>query len=186
MGKIVFDAAVTLNGFLADENHSLQWLFEVEGADDLDPGLLPTDVAVHVEGANTYLWVLEHEKFMDEPAKWQAYYGERPTYVFTHRDLPIPEGADVRFLQGQVAQHLPELRATAGDGNIWVLGGGELLGQFLDIDELDELALTIAPATVASGASLLPRAICSHRLHLVEARQAGPFARLRYVVRKRG
>ena len=123
---------------------------------------------------------------MEDPAKWQSYYGERPTYVFTHRDLPIPDGADVRLVQGRVAEHLAEIRATAGGGNIWVLGGGELLGQFLDINELDELALTIAPATVASGASLLPRAIGSDRLELVEARQAGPFARLRYEVRKRG
>lgn len=185
MGEIIFDAATTLNGYLADDDHSLQWLFDVGGDEQPDPDLLPRDVSVHVEGANTYLWVLEHEKFMEHPAKWHTYYGDRPTYVFTHRDLPIPQGADVRLLRGAVAQHLDHIRNAAGTGNIWVLGGGELLGQFLDIDELDELALTIAPATVAAGASLLPRAIGSDRLKLVEARQAGPFARLRYRVLKK-
>ncbi|MFJ2620184.1 dihydrofolate reductase family protein [Glutamicibacter sp. NPDC087344] len=184
MGKIVFDAAVTLNGFLADENHSLQWLFEIDGGDDPDPDLLPSEVKVNVEGANTYLWVLEHENFMEDPSKWQTYYGDQITYVFTHRDLPIPDGADVRLVQGTVEQHLTEIREAAAGGNIWVLGGGELLGQFLDIDALDELALTIAPATVASGAPILPRAIGSDRLKLVEARHSGPFARLRYEVLK--
>ncbi|MGO2053497.1 dihydrofolate reductase [Arthrobacter sp. MYb211] len=183
MTQIIFDAAVTLNGFLADENHSLQWLFDVPGAGEPDPGLLPQNVGVHVEGANTYLWVLEHENLLAEPAKWQKLYGDKPTYVFTHRQLPIPEGANVKLVSGSASEQLPELRRAAGEADIWVLGGGELLGQFLDIDALDRLALTIAPATVAGGAALLPRSIGSERLELAEARQAGPFARLVYRVK---
>lgn len=183
MGEIIFDAAITLNGYLADENHSLSWLFDVPGAHEPDPDLLPKGVSVHVEGANTYLWMLEHENLLAEPAKWQQFYGSIPTYVFTTRQLPVPDGADVRFISGSVSAALPAIRQAAGGNNIWVLGGGELLGQFLDVGALDLLALTVAPATVAGGAALLPRTIGSERLELVEARQAGPFARLVYRVK---
>lgn len=182
MSEIIFDAAVTLNGFLADENHSLQWLFDVPGAEKPDPELLPKNIGVHVEGANTYQWMLEHENLIDEPEKWQQFYPNITTFVFTHRNLPVPEGADVRLVSGALRDHLPTIREVAGDKNIWVLGGGELLGQFLDINALDRLALTIAPAALASGAPLLPRTLGSERLELIEARQAGPFARLVYQV----
>lgn len=185
MSQIIFDAAVSLNGFLADEQRSLQWLFDVPGALEPDASLLPKDVAVHVEGASTYLWMLEHEQLLEHPEKWQEFYPGIITYVFTTRDLPIPAGAEVRLVSGPVAGVLPELREAAGQKHIWVLGGGELLGQFFDVDAIDTLALTIAPAALASGAPVLPRTISSERLQLIEARQAGPFARLVYQVNKK-
>lgn len=184
MGEIIFDAAVSLNGYLADENHSLQWLFDVPGAQEPDPELLPKNVAVHVEGATTYLWLLENENLLQEPEKWQEYYPDVVTYVFTRRQLPVPAGADVRFVSGDLESVLPQIRESAGEKNIWVLGGGELLGQFLDHDALDTLALTVAPAALSHGAELLPRNIGSDRLELVEARKAGPFARLVYRVKQ--
>ncbi|WP_334123328.1 MULTISPECIES: dihydrofolate reductase family protein [Glutamicibacter] len=183
MSEIIFDAAVTLNGFLADENHSLKWLFEVPGAQEPDPDLLPKNVGVHVEGANTYLWMLENEQLIEHPEKWQEYYPGVTTFVFTSRNLPVPQGADVRMVSGSVEENLPEIRDVAGDKNIWVLGGGELLGQFFDIDVIDTLAMTVAPAVLSGGAALLPRNIGSERLALTEARQAGPFARLVYRVK---
>lgn len=185
MSEIIFDAAVSLNGFLADESHSLQWLFDVPGAQEPDPNLLPKNVGVHVEGANTYKWILEHENLLAEPEKWQQFYPNITTFVFTHRNLPVPKGADVRFVSGAVQGHLKTIRDVAGPKNIWVLGGGELLGQFLDINALDTLALTIAPVTLETGAPLLPRNIGSDRLELHQAHQAGPFARLIYKVRPR-
>jgi len=186
MSEIIFDAAVTLNGFLADVNHSLQWLFDVPGAHEPDPALLPQNVRVHVEGANTYMWMLKNEDLIAKPEKWRQYYPGVTTYVFTSRNLPIPEGADVRLVNGSVQEYLPEIRELAGEQNIWVLGGGELLGQFLDVDAIDTLALTVAPATLVGGAALLPRNIGSERLELTEARQAGPFARLVYRVKRHG
>ena len=183
MSEIIFDAAISLNGFLADEDHSLQWLFDVPGAQEPDPALLPHNVGVHVEGANTYLWLLEHEELIANPEKWQEYYPGVITYVFTSRDLPIPDGARVRLVNQPVQEVLPEILEAAGDKNIWVLGGGELLGQFLDVDAIDTLALTVAPAALSGGAELLPRTIGAERLELMEARQAGPFARLVYRVK---
>ncbi|QOR70777.1 dihydrofolate reductase [Ruania alkalisoli] len=182
MGRILYDTATTLNGWIADENNSLSWLFEVDGGDHPDEGLFPSGASVLVEGSTTYEWLLAQEDVLAHPEKWQEFHGDRPTFVFTSRDLPVPEGADVRFVSGSVAEVLPSIREAAGDGDIWVVGGGDLAGQFLDIGALDEIALSVAPVALTGGAPVLPRRIESDRLRLVSATAFGQFARLVYRV----
>jgi dihydrofolate reductase len=127
--------------------------------------------------------VLREENLLAEPQKWQHFYGSRPTYVFSSRDLPKPDGARVEIRQGPVAEHLPEIRAAAGDLDVWLMGGGDLVGQFLDVGALDEIVLSVAPVTLASGAPLLPRRLESDRLTLTSVRQEGQFANLVLAVR---
>lgn len=64
------------------------------------------------------------------------------------------EGRDIRFWQGHVADHLPEILAAAQGKKVRVLGGGDLAGQFLDADALDEIMLTVAPVALTAGAPL--------------------------------
>ncbi len=182
MGSIIYDTATTLNGYLADENHSLDWLFAVEGGQEPTPEQYPADARVLVYGSHTYEWVLREENLLAEPAKWQALWEDKPTFIFTSRDLPIPEGADVRLIRGSVAEALSAIRAAAGDGDIWVMGGGDLAGQFLDAGALDTIALSVAPAALPGGAPLLPRRLGPDRLSLVSAGAQGQFARLIYRV----
>ncbi len=182
MGRIVFDTATSLNGWIADENNSLAWLFAVENGETPDEGLFPTGVSVMVEGSTSYEWVLAESDILAHPERWREFHGTRPTFVFTTRDLPVPEGADIRFVRGPVADALPAIRAAAGDGDIWIVGGGDLAGQFLDADALDEIALSVAPVALAGGAPLLPRRLGSDRLRLVSASAVGQFARLVYAV----
>ncbi len=182
MTRIVYYTASTLNGYLADEQHSLDWLFAVPGAEGPDIAAFMDTMGVFVEGSSTYEWVLRHEKLLEEPAKWQQFYGAKPTYVFTSRTLPVPEGADVRFVNGAVADVLAEIKEAAGELDVWVVGGGELAGQFLDLGALDELVVTLAPAVVAGGAPLLPRTVGADRFTLRSAEQHGQFAMLTYDV----
>jgi dihydrofolate reductase len=74
-------------------------------------------------------------------------------------------------------------RAAAGR-NIWLVGGGDLVGQFADRGLLDEILLGVAPVTLGGGAPLLPRRLTASRLELVEAERDRQFARLTYRVRK--
>ncbi|MBW8872430.1 MAG: dihydrofolate reductase [Leifsonia sp.] len=182
MGRIIFDTAATINGWIADEHDSLSWLFAVPGGETPDESLIPSGAAVMVEGRTTYEWVLRESDILAHPEKWQEFHGTRPTFVFTHRELPVPEGADIRFVSGSVSEALPGIREAAGEGDIWVVGGGDLAGQFLDAGALDELAISIAPVTLTGGAPLFPRRVESDRLHLEEATAVGQFARLRYSV----
>lgn len=184
MGRIIFDTATSINGWIADEDNSLGWLFAVEGGEQPDEGLLPESTSVMVEGSTTYEWVLAHEEILDHPERWQNFHGSRPTFVFTTRDLPIPAGADIRLVSGPVADHIEAIRAAAGEGDIWVVGGGDLAGQFLDAGLLDEIAISIAPVALTGGAPLLPRRVESAQLRLVSARAHGQFARIVYAVQR--
>lgn len=183
MGKILFDTATTINGFLADDQNSLAWLFAVEGGEHPDEGLFPAGARVLVEGSTTYEWLLAESDILAHPEKWTEFHGDKPTFVFTTRDLPRPEGADIRFVSGSVADALPAIREAAGDGDIWVVGGGDLAGQFLDAGVLDEIAISVAPVALPAGAPLLPRRVESDRLRLESAEKFGQFARLVYSVR---
>lgn len=182
MTRFIFDAATTANGWIADAQNSLAWLFAVPGADEPDPSLLPQSAAVMVEGSTTYEWVLAESDILAHPERWRQFHGDRPTFVFTTRRLPVPEGADIRFIRGPVATALAEIREAAGEGDVWLVGGGELVGQFFDAGALDEVALTIAPVFLDGGAPLLPRRIESDRLRLVSSTANGQFARLIYEV----
>jgi dihydrofolate reductase len=99
--RTTYLTATTINGFLATPDNSLDWLFAVEG-DHPDYEPFFAGVTVLVVGATTYEWVLAQESIVENPAKWQEFYGDRPTYVFSHRELPIPAGADVRIVGGAV------------------------------------------------------------------------------------
>ena len=184
MGRIRYDTATTINGWIADEHNSLAWLFAVPGSSDAEHEIATPDATVNVMGSTTYLWLLEESSMLEHPEKWAEFFGAKPAYVFTSRELPTPAGADVRFIDGSVAEALPALREAAGDGDIWVIGGGDLAGQFLDADALDEIALSIAPVALAGGAPQFPRRLESDRLHLVEARPVGQFVRAVYEVRR--
>jgi dihydrofolate reductase len=182
MGQIVYDTATSLNGWIADQNNGLDWLFAVEGGTHPDEGLFPTGVSVMVEGATTYQWLLRTQDVLNHPERWRDFHGDTPTFVFTSRDLPLPAGADIRLVSGPVGNHLAQIRLTAGAGDIWVVGGGDLAGQFLDAGALDQIALSVAPVALAGGAPLLPRRLESDRLRLVAATKVGQFARLIYAV----
>ncbi|QNO36714.1 dihydrofolate reductase [Protaetiibacter sp. SSC-01] len=183
MGRIRFDTATTIDGYIADEQNSLAWLFAVPGSDDAERDIATPDSAVDVMGSTTYEWMLREMDLLAHPEKWTEFFGAKTVYVFTSRELPTPDGADIRFLRGAVADALPTIRETAGDGDVWVIGGGDLAGQFLDAGALDELAVSIAPVTLGAGAPLFPRRLESDRLHLVEATQFGQFVRAVYEVR---
>ncbi|MBA3716678.1 MAG: dihydrofolate reductase [Actinobacteria bacterium] len=181
MTKTQYYTASALDGFIADESNSLEWLFEVDRGSD--PGdefsAFWAGVGAMAMGATTYEWVMEHES-----ANWQKYYADTPCWVFTHRELAVIPGANVSFVSGDVAPVHEEMARAAKGRNIWLAGGGDLVGQFADQGLLDELLIGIAPVTLGGGAPLLPRRLTASRLELVDVARQGQFARLVYRVRK--
>jgi dihydrofolate reductase len=184
--KTQYYTATTLDGFIADENHSLDWLFEVDRERDGEHSFEAffAEVGAMAMGATTYEWVLEHDNLLEEPDKWRGYYGETPCWVFTHRELSAIPRADIRFVQGGVAPAHQQMTAAADGKNIWLVGGGDLVGQFADQGLLDEILVGIAPVTLGRGAPLLPRRLTASQLELVDVARDKQFARLTYRVRK--
>jgi len=185
VGRTQYYTATTLDGYIADGSNSLDWLFEVDrgtGDDDSFSAFF-AEVGAMAMGRTTYEWVLEHERVLDESGKWRRWYGETPCWVFTHRNLPIVPGATVSFVEGDVEPVHAEMTEAARGGNIWLVGGGDLVGQFVDQGLLDEILVGIAPVTLGGGAPLLPRRLGASHLELVEVAQDGQFARLSYRVR---
>ncbi|MGP3536750.1 dihydrofolate reductase family protein [Microbacterium sp. RD1] len=179
----IFHTATTLNGFLADENDSLDWLFAVPGADEAESsfGAFLETVGAFVMGAATYEWVMRMEA-AERPGMWAETYGALPCFVVTHRTLATPTGADIRFVQGAVSDFWPRVADAAGDRVVWLVGGGDLVGQFDDAGHLDEIRVSIAPAVVPSGKPLLPRRIGPDRLRLETLDRAGQFVEATYRV----
>jgi dihydrofolate reductase len=120
-------------------------------------------------GSTTYEWLLEH-------GNWPYTV---PARVFTHRDLPRVEGAPIEFTSADVASVHAELVEAAGGRNVWIVGGGDLAGQFADAGLLDEVIVYTAPVTLGAGAPLLPRRI---ELRLEELARNADFACARYSV----
>ena len=91
----------------------------------------------------------------------------------------------MRFVSGAVQPVLASMRAAAGDRNIWIVGGGDLAGQFHDAGLLDEVIVQIGSATLGRGKPLLPRRLLSPVLQLQSVQQMGTgMAELRYTVCK--
>lgn len=180
MGRIVYETATSFDGYIADAQNSLAWLFEVPGGDA--PELAPPKAAVQVMGSTTYEWVLEELDGLNNPAAWAKAFGRCQVIVFTTRQHDIPEGCDVRFYSGEITDLLPSIRHAAGDDDIWVVGGGHLAVQFIEAEALDKLVFTMTPVALGQGAPPLPKRIDSDQLTLTSAQQVGQFARLTYTI----
>ena len=178
--KTQYYTAASLDGFIATLDDSLDWLFQLGDVNETGYPTFIRDVGALAMGSATYEWLLRHAVGPEakEPQPWPY---TQPTWVFSSRPQPSVPGADVRFAQGDVAPVHREMVAAAGGKNVWLVGGGELVGQFHDQGLLDEIFVQIGSVTLGSGKPLLPRAIITPPMRLVSVRAVGTgFAELHY------
>ncbi|MGE0079662.1 MAG: dihydrofolate reductase family protein [Thiohalomonadaceae bacterium] len=176
-------AAASLDGYIATEDDSLDWLFSLGDVDETSYPQFIRDVGALVMGSATYEWMLRHVIRPDSapPGQWPY---TQPTWVFSSRDLPGIPGADIRFARGDVRPVYEQTRAVANGKNLWVVGGGGLAGQFYDAGLLNDIIVQVSSVVLCSGKPLMPRRITSPSLRLVSVQQFGEgFAELRYEVR---
>jgi dihydrofolate reductase len=182
--KTQYYTATSLDGFIADAENSLDWLFQFGDGPGGSYESFIAEVGALAMGSTTYEWLLAHEIF-PEAGEAQPWPYQQPAWVFTSRSLrPVP-GADIRFVRGDVRPVHREMVEAAGGKNVWLVGGGELVGQFHDAGLLDEMIVQVASVTLGAGAPLLPRRITTPPLRLVSATADGEaFAELRYEVQR--
>lgn len=184
--KTQYYVASTLDGFIATENDSLDWLFPLGSVEESSYPEFIEGVGALAMGAATYEWILGNAAAVaaETGAPWPY---TQPVWVFTHRVLPIVPGADVRFVKDDVSVVHHEMRSAAKEKNIWIVGGGDLAGQFYDAALLDELIVQIGSATLGSGKPLFPRRVLSPTLRLMSVNQMSTgMVELRYEINRKG
>ena len=180
--KTQYYTACSLDGFIATEDHSLEWLFQLGDIGDTGYPEFIRDVGALAMGSSTYEWMLRHviQPGSASPAPWPY---AQPTWVFSTRDLPAVPDAPLHFVRGDVRPVHAQMRAAAAGRNLWLVGGGDLVGQFQDAGLLDEIIVQLGSVTLGAGKPLLPRRIAFPPLKLTSVRAIGTgFAELRYDV----
>jgi dihydrofolate reductase len=180
--KTQYYTASTLDGFIATEDDSLDWLFPLGDVNETSYPAFIKDVGALAMGSATYEWMLRHliKPGTSEGEPWPYV---QPTWVFSSRPRQLVPGADIRVVNGDVRPVHAEMKAAAAGRNVWLVGGGELVGQFYDAGLLDEVTVQVGSVTLGRGKQLLPRRITSPSLKLISVHQVGAgFAELRYEV----
>ena len=162
--RVVYYLAASLDGRIAGPAHDLSFLGTLSGKQgDYGYAEFIESVDGLVVGASSWDFMKDYP--------WS--YGDRPMWVVTHRaDPPQVEGADMRVFSGDVAALVDELE-SAGLERVWVIGGGNVVGQFLAVDRLDEVIMTLAPTFLGRGPALADGDFPLRRFRLVELDRAG-------------
>ena len=142
---ITYYAALSLDGRIAGVDDDLAFLKTLTGAEN-DYEVFYADVDSLIMGARTWDFMVAH-------GSWP--YAGKPTWIVTHADELAPlEGAEpVETFGGDVAE-LVKLIDAQGLKRTWLVGGGDVAGQLLADDLVDELILTLAPSLVGAGPAL--------------------------------
>src|SRR5206468_1928991 len=111
-------------------------------------------VGALVMGSTTYSFIVEE---LEDGGRWP--YPGKATWVLSSRKLAEPddEGADVRVAKTGVRELYGEMVAAAGEGTLWIVGGGNVASQFADAGLLDELMVTVVPLVLGEGKPLFDR-----------------------------
>jgi dihydrofolate reductase len=154
MRQVKYFVACSLDGFIARADGGVDWLFM-----DQDYGMSAffklVDVAVM--GRKTYDKMLEL-------APQQASFPGMENYVFS---TAAKEGdGKVQFVSGDVGEWVKTIRAQKGR-DIWLVGGGNLVRQFLAAKVVNEIVLTIHPRLLGSGIPLFPMPYPEMELELI-------------------
>jgi dihydrofolate reductase len=179
VSKTQYYCAASLDGYIAETEDSLAWLLGYEGsfeAGDAEPAPMAEggsyerfydEVGALVSGSTTYEFVVNH---LPDDGDWP--YAGKPCWVLSSRELPVPEGeeVDVRIVDGNVRDLYEEMLASAGERNLWVVGGGNVASQFADGGLLDEVLVTVVPVVLGAGKPLFDRRLPDGPMRLIGTR----------------
>jgi dihydrofolate reductase len=170
--KVVLYIAASLDGFIATEEHDLNWLLSTEGEGDNGYSQFYDTVDTILLGRVTYDWIVEYEH-------GNFPYKGKECYVFsrTKRD----NNDDVTFVSEDIVPFIKDLKEKSGK-SIWLVGGGELNNIFIKEDLIDELIINITPVLLGKGIPLFKGNNEQTRLLLKKITRHNQFAELHYDV----
>jgi dihydrofolate reductase len=144
--KIIVNIATSADGFIARNDGNLDWLTNREAPKGFY-GLpeFSRSVDAKILGRKTY----------DISLKLGASFGAKDThYVFSRRSVPASFPSGVQFVTEPIRPFAERVRKQAGK-NIWMMGGGEIIGAFLDEDAIDEFIISVVPTFIGEGVPLI-------------------------------
>ena len=196
MTTTVYYCASSLDGYIAEVDDSLDWLLNYQGTfahEAAEPSPMSEGggyerfyecVRALVAGSATYEWILDH---LDVAGGGEWPYRGKPCWVLSSRELRLPEGegADVRVVDASVGELYGEMAAAAGEGVLWVIGGGGVASQFADEGLLDEVQVTVVPIVLGDGKPLFEHRLTNGAMQLTGTRTfKNGMVELRYAVRR--
>ena len=200
MGKLTLDISMSLDGFIAGPNQTLEqplgeggealheWAFALESWRErhgLSGGEVNVDSEVVEEALrNTGATVMGRRMFSGGEGAWEedpnadAWWGEdppfhHPVFVLTrHRRAPVTKqgGTTFTFVTDGIEAALEQARLAAGGKDVAVAGGAEVVQQYLRAGLLDELQLHVVPVLLGDGVRLFEHHLGPRQVELERTR----------------
>lgn len=188
MGKtescVTIHMVASLDGFIARKDGRVDWL---ETSDEFVDGetLKPESVQEFLKTIDCYVMGSRtYETALDFEAKGFGWaYGDKPTFVLTHRDLPRRRDT-IEFHSGDLARFVNE-RLKPCFRSIWFVGGGSVSGECLRLGLADEVRYSIVPIVIGEGVPFFEGLDRDVALHLLDVKAyANGMVELRHEVRQ--
>lgn len=172
--KIIVNIATSADGFVARKDGTLTWLTDRPArAGDYGLAEFSRSVSAKILGRKTF----------DAAVAMGAHFRTKDVrYVFSRRPPSAPVPAGVDFVTEPIGSFVERMRSQDGK-DLWLMGGGELIGAFLDAHAIDEFIVTIVPVFLGEGIPLIAPRDRAVPLRLISVRDfADGVVQVRYAV----
>lgn len=170
VNKVIVYICMSMDGYIATLDDRVEWSYDVEG-DGGDNGYeaFYRTIGAVVMGRRTYEQVLV---LTDEFP-----YADKPCYVLSHS--PQPATPHVTFTNEAMTTLIPHLIAQSA-GDIYLVGGSELIAHGLAADLIDEFHIAIIPKLLGAGIPLFAQGVPPCTWTLVEANPVGQMVMVKW------
>ena len=159
MGKVIAEISMSLDGFIAGPGISSkepmgtngellhEWIFNK--ATDADKAMIAeimNSTGAVITGNHTYTIAIDEAWAGASPF-------DAPAFVVCHA-APVKKVESFVYVTGGTAEALQLARQTAGEKNVWIMGGASIIQQYLGAGLINELHLHIAPILLKQGTRL--------------------------------
>jgi dihydrofolate reductase len=166
--SVFFYGCITIDGFLADKNHNLDWLYQTGAIEETGYDAFYKNMDITIMGKRTFNEIENLENI-------ESLYPTTQNYVFTHA-----ESLSVKEFIPMNCDLVDFVKQIEHDKNIWIVGGNTILGPLLDQDMVDNMIIQIAPVLLGRGIPLFSQEEMVKRFYLKEVKKYGQFAELIY------
>lgn len=146
--KVILNIATSLDGFIARKDGSVDWLPKIENSEDYGLKEFIDSVDTVVLGNTTY-------------SQYGANYPNKKCFVFSRKNTGREK--NVTFVNNNVTQFLYDLNKVE---KIWLVGGAEIIKEFLKDNLIDEFIITVIPTILGEGIPLFAKESGEHKLKL--------------------